>query len=457
MHFLVYNDIMRSFFIALILCFAFPMTSWSTNYYLSSNQGSNTNSGLSELAPWKDLSKVHWMQLAPGDTIFLHKNSSFIGPFFIISAGTKSSPIVITHYGEGELPIIRNTGNWSNGIEIRGDHGANHVIVDGIAFTESQEGGVNVRHNAKHVIIRNCKFYKQGFGVVLQGDSNLVEHNEFYDLIMVRNTQGNIGTVEADDDYGAVGVQIEGSHNTVQHNSFKRLRAPSFDYNTDGGAVEFYGNADSNWVFANKVEFCNGFFEVGGGTAIDNRVAFNLVIDNFISTAFFHLSGTFKSQVERFYFEHNTIVFRNPVDHAYVLGFNGVPQAEYVYFRNNIVVSAVPLSHIQGFTHSHNLFSSVNNSLWGVDFAVGEFANQIHFVDSAKGDYRLANSSYAINKGMVLNYQFDYNLTPLKSSVDLGAFQYIVTSSIKGRNYLIPLQVKTHLYDLLGRRKFNAN
>lgn len=424
----------------------------ATNFYISSINGSASHSGLEPELPFDNLSLVHWANLHPGDTIFLEAGSTLSGPFFIIDAGTHDKPIVVTSYGSGAKPIVQNSGAWSNGIEIRGDSLAAYIQIEGIAFTGSQEGGVNVRHGAHHVTIRNCEFYQMGFGVVLHGDSNLVENNVFRDLQMIRNTLGNAGTTEADDDYGAVGVELEGSHNTVRYNQFLRLRDISFDYGYDGGAVEFYGNADFNDIYGNWVEKCNGFFEVGGGTAVGNRVHHNLAIDNFISTGWFHLTGNFGSEVEDFQVEHNTIVLRNPEPWSYILGFNGTPVSTQVLFRNNIIVSAAPLCNSCGFYHNHNIYSPVGNVNWGTTLSTEEWIASVPFQDSAKGNWVPTVESPSLNRGVLLDYPSDYYGHPYeKTFPDLGAVEFFVNSSIRVQTRFAPMSRNWKRFDLIGR------
>ena len=146
---------------------------------------------------------------------------------------------------------------------------------------------------------------------------------------MVVNTPGG------NDDYGAIGVGLFGSNNEVSYNIMEYCKAASYDYGTDGGALEWFGYADNNYVHHNIAKENNGFFEVGGGSARDTIVAYNVSIDNggFFVTHF--LTGFFASIVTNLRLEHNVIV-RSKYPGWVVLGFIGDPTPNTIKTQNNI-------------------------------------------------------------------------------------------------------------------------
>ena len=83
----------------------------TTTYYVDATHGSDTNSGTSENAPWKTLSKVNEMssEFAPGDVIRLKKGEIWKGERIRSTthpSGTSAAPITYTSYGSGAKPII---------------------------------------------------------------------------------------------------------------------------------------------------------------------------------------------------------------------------------------------------------------------------------------------------------------------------------------------------------------
>ncbi len=50
-----------------------------TTYYVSSSDGSDSNTGKSSSSPWKNLSKVNSTKFYPGDKILFKKGDSWMG------------------------------------------------------------------------------------------------------------------------------------------------------------------------------------------------------------------------------------------------------------------------------------------------------------------------------------------------------------------------------------------
>ena len=67
--------------------------------------------------------------------------------------------------------------------------------------------------------------------------------------------------------------------------SFKCISS-SFDYGTDGGAVEFWGISDGNYIHHNWAEENNGFMEVGEDLQIIpllHTTSRSTIMDSFLS------------------------------------------------------------------------------------------------------------------------------------------------------------------------------
>jgi hypothetical protein len=95
-----------------------PQRNGRRTYYLSSSTGNDSNDGLSELTPWKTLSKIYESAsipntFIPGDNILLKKGDSWEGQIKVDYLGkTGAEPILIGAYGpESEpKPIIYGDG-----------------------------------------------------------------------------------------------------------------------------------------------------------------------------------------------------------------------------------------------------------------------------------------------------------------------------------------------------------
>lgn len=81
-------------------CIVFPAT-----YYVSSS-GSDSNTGTSQASPWKTISKVNTVSLSPGDQVLFQRGGAFRGNLLINQSGTSASPITVSAYGTGALPVF---------------------------------------------------------------------------------------------------------------------------------------------------------------------------------------------------------------------------------------------------------------------------------------------------------------------------------------------------------------
>jgi hypothetical protein len=76
-------------------------------YYVSSSTGADSNSGTSELQPWKTLDAVylHRASLAPGDKVLLKRGDTFGRALLLKDVnGAADAPITIGAYGSGSAP-----------------------------------------------------------------------------------------------------------------------------------------------------------------------------------------------------------------------------------------------------------------------------------------------------------------------------------------------------------------
>lgn len=81
-----------------------PMPITPTYYF--SSAGDDINDGLSSNTPKKSISALNSIVLSPGDVIGFKCGEIFKGSISITANGTSNDPIIFTHYGEGEKPIL---------------------------------------------------------------------------------------------------------------------------------------------------------------------------------------------------------------------------------------------------------------------------------------------------------------------------------------------------------------
>ncbi|MCL5125778.1 MAG: right-handed parallel beta-helix repeat-containing protein [Deltaproteobacteria bacterium] len=391
-------------------------------YYVDSAGGSDSNPGTSGDQAWQTLAPVHAHRFLPGDIVRLKRGSRWYGGLVIDDSGEEGNPITFTSYGEGESPVILNPGDmdsWTRVVVIKADW----IVLDGLKVMDSHDAGIFISPGSDHNIIRNIEATDVGFGVVIKGQKNLITNSYIHDLHIVRSTPAE------NDDFGAVGIVIADSYNEVANNRIINCIAPSLDYGVDGGAVEWWSYADNNYVHHNWTINNNGFLEVGGGSARDNLVSYNVSINNRRFSTL-HLDGKFSSIVTNFRIENNTIVEMN-TDKEWgwvVFNFGGDPDSKTFIVRNNVisVQKLKAVSNKNTFTHDHNLYQLGYGTKVGFVLGPGEMIDDPLFVNPLSLDFHLQPLSPAINAGISLGYTVDFENrpVPVDGAPDLSAFEY---------------------------------
>jgi hypothetical protein len=390
-------------------------------FFVDSVNGSDSNPGTSEEKPWQTLAPVHATTFSPGSIVYFKRGSAWSGGLVIDDSGTAGRPILFTTYGAGNTPVFSNPGSSDNrtrAVRIKGDY----IILEGIMTQDAYEAGVEITEGADYNIVRDVEATQVGIGILIYGQHNLITRNYIHDLHMVRNTPGG------NDDYGAMGIVLSDSNNEVSYNRLIRCIASSYDFGVDGGAIEWSGTADGNLVHHNYALDNDGFLEVGGGSARDAVVAYNVAINNG-RFSLIHLTGSFASAVSNFKVENNTIVENANSDWEWtIFGFNGDPTADTFWLRNNIVYANKfsTISPKSTFSHHHNLFSLTGATLLGFSLGQGESIADPLFTNLTTFDLHLQPNSTALNAGATLGYALDFDdqPVPVGSAPDLGAFEF---------------------------------
>ncbi len=83
-----------------------PLTGHSTTYYIDYSSGCDCNNGTSAATPWMTLAQANSVVYSAGDQILFKSGEVWTGSFHPQGSGSSGSPIVVSNYGSGELPII---------------------------------------------------------------------------------------------------------------------------------------------------------------------------------------------------------------------------------------------------------------------------------------------------------------------------------------------------------------
>lgn len=377
--------------------------------YVDSVNGNDANNGLSPESAWRTFEPLYRYNYGPGDAINLARGSNWNTGLRIERSGVEGSPIIVRPYGDGAAPALSNINHSGTGRDRSVYVAADWVIVEGLYFYDALSAGVWLANGSDHNIVRGCEAYRTGAGVTISGQYNLVTGNYFHDLVL--EFDSSTGS------YGGVGVNLYSSNNEISYNTVINARVPSMAFGVDGGGVEFYNTADGNYIHHNYFRDVEGFIEVGGGAARNNRVTHNVVVDSGRLLGF-HVGGAEAAVVENFVFEHNTVADSRP-EWTWSLNYfmDGTPSPSALTMRNNInhVVNFQQIFNSSSFVHDFNTYSLPNpTTKLGFTLSDTEMKADPQFVDLGRGDLRLTESSPARGTGRDAN----------GGVTDLGALPY---------------------------------
>ena len=142
-------------------------------FYIS-QEGSDFNSGLTELSPYKSIDKINYEKLFPGDEIRFRAGDIFSGEVYIKYSGLKESPIIVSSCGEGIKPILSGSVELTDWVK-----DTNNRFRTNVKIPVSQ-----VYSNDK--LLDLARIPAKGFYSVESGDKNSLTDNQHlcldYDL-----------------------------------------------------------------------------------------------------------------------------------------------------------------------------------------------------------------------------------------------------------------------------------
>lgn len=401
-------------------------TAYGANYYVDNAAGSDSNSGTSTSVPWKSLSKVNNATFQAGDIVHFKRGSVWTGTTLVVdSSGSSGNPVTYQAYGTGNRPeIAAPSGNWQVSINVTGDW---NVIKD-FLLRDGHQAGIQLSVGADHNTVQEMEVRNAGFGVFVQGQHNLITKNYVHDTKMI------VSDGTPSNDYGATCYWLEGPNNEVSYNRGINCRAPSIDFGHDGGFVEVWRSGDNSYVHHNYAENTNGFFELGAngnGSSRNVRVAYNIIYNVTASgsgTSICFNTGSYNIDVTGFKFENNTFVSTAGHPDAFRV-FGCRSDLTSIQVRNNVFYSDIQIASNGNFVHSNNLYhmaNMVSGSGVGYSLGSGETTGNPLFVNVTNKDLHLQGASPAIDGGLSLGYNLDFEdrPVPVGSAPDRGAHEF---------------------------------
>lgn len=367
----------------------------ATVFYVDSVHGSDARSGLSAANAWRTLERG--VEVSAGDTVRIRRGSRFTGPTIITWTGSAGAPVVIDAYGSGPAPLF-SPGLGADCLVISGSH----VVLRSIEARGCPDAGVRLIGTGDTV--RDSLLTGSGTGIAVNSGADhcrilydrLLENNR-----MIVNTRGG------DDDYGAMGVDIGHAKSCeVAYNEIVGSHALSYDFGTDGSAVELYGAVGTR-VHHNLSVDNLAFTELGSPGTSDNVFYYNVIRASLPDAAFLttHAGASKFGGVTGTRAINNTVVLTGARATAF---YCDSCKPEYLVAENNFVFASRLVGFAGSWGDQDNLFNQVGG-----------------FVDAAIGNYRLTAASSAVRAGVRTPYNvIDFAGTPVVGAPDIGAYQF---------------------------------
>lgn len=351
----------------LAIVLAVGSVSVATTFHLDADSPTATGDGRSPATAWKTLLQLQKATLQPGDSVVFKRGARWTNDSLMLQArhgGSAQQPVVVSVYGNPSdpPPHLENSGR------LLGLWRASHMVLEGLHLSGARAACLEIGDTGSHhVVVRDIEADSCGAGIEINKARDVVVSGCFlHDMKMIKSTQGAEGTVEADDDYGAMGLVLAGAQGCeIRENRFRNCRAPSFDYGFDGGAVEAWGGVKDCEIHRNRAEYTDGFMEFGGqpsDTVRNVRVHHNLALETggFSWIHVLDTTGRFGMSYDGLRIEYNTTRTRNRSVGFFFGGGGKLADPEQISIRHNILVADT----VRGGVYYKPPYAIGNNLVW---------------------------------------------------------------------------------------------
>jgi parallel beta-helix repeat protein len=438
------------------LAFLVCQLSYGRIIYVSSTLGNDTRTitqAQSSSTPWASLSKVQssMSSIVSGDSVLFRSGDRFNGTL-VVSSKTN---VYFGSYGTGAKPLFWGTGATISSLVIL--RNSKNIVVDNwnisdttISFTDRYvmakiKIAFMMDQSSTGNTVKNCRMDRIGYGFYLTSSStgNNITGCDIGNLRMIKNTPK---TINPDDDYGGVPVQISSSGNTFTNNYLHDCWAMSYDYGRDGGGIEFFEEGaviENNFIAYNTFYDNNGTLEHGSNAdgianndIRNNTFAFNKVI-NCGSSVYINNGGQYKTRVRNLMIYNNVFVETTPRTSTAVFGQKSADTIPNVIVaKNNIfkltnglqVARTSLTTPANQFVHTNNLFQLSGGSITNFTLDRSEInSTSTIWMNTVSAnpllwDYHLAPGSPAASTGTDVGLSRNFENNPVVFPYNMGIY-----------------------------------
>jgi hypothetical protein len=434
------------------------------NYFVDSENGKDTNNGTSEDSAWKSFDNLEETKLNPGDGIRLKRGGKFSTTLVVYDSGSSEHPILISDYGNKELPAPAftnevfnpETNQFGNCIRLKG----NFIIVENLYFHDTvaeldkfavgflnmwELGAVYIDKNAENCIVRKNEIYNCGVGIKSYGKNAKIANNYIHDCNRVLKRWN----------WGPIAIWLGGDYQEVSYNRI--INYSAVDPNITWGPYSYGGGADGSAIEIDDARYpksnieihhnysrdCQGFLEVTWTDVGKNPPYENFSIHHNVSDDYQQFIALWRGA--NCSIENNTIIRRKVNENEWGV-FNITQTNSRNSIRNNIIVTEnnVAVFNIGMQKNAEPNTIIENNLYWAASgelnmgletpgsSAIYSNPRFLNYSNANKAsDFSLTKNSPAINKAINLGYSLDFsnNTIPQDLIPDIGAFEFKIEAN----------------------------